>query len=207
MVPANPTNNPPAGMGSVNPPDVVPGLDVGNGLSLTVIVQLLIAARLVPQVVPAMKNSAGLTPGAPSVIAELPALLMVTVCGNDCVPCAVDANINDVGAAVTRGAVAVPTNAHVYVNDGCTVTGATGGAADVIGPMVNVAVSLEATAWLYLTTTWQVAPAATGAQVFDVMVNAAKLVDGITAVTGTLSALKNVKVCDWLPPATIEKFV
>ena len=207
MVPANPTNNPPAGMGSVNPPDVVPGLDVGNGLSLTVIVQLLIAARLVPQVVPAMKNSAGLMPGAPSVIAVLSALLMVTVCGNDCVPCAVDANVNDVGAAVTRGAVAVPTNAHVYVNDGCTVTGATGGAAEVIGPMLNVAVSLEATAWLYLTTTWQVAPAATGAQVFDVMVNAAKLVDGITVVTGTLSALKNVKVCDWLPPATIEKFV
>ena len=113
MVPDSPTNSEPAEVESVSPPDVPPVADIGNGLSLTVMVQLLMAARLVPQVVPAMKNSAGLMPGAPSVIAVLSALLMVTVCGNDCVPCAVDANVNDVGATVARGTVAAPNRLNV----------------------------------------------------------------------------------------------
>ena len=206
-VPFTPTFTDPAEVVRLSKPEVAPGLVVGDGTSFTSITQLAIASKPAPQVVPEMENSGGDTPGTPSVIAVAPELAIVTVCGSDCVPCAVDAKVSEAGTAVTTGAVAVPTNAQVYVNAGCTVTGATGSAADVKGPMVNVALSLEGTAWLYRTTTWQVAPAATGAQVFDATVNAAKLVDGITAVTGTLSALKNVKVCDWLPPATIEKFV
>ena len=38
------------------------------------------------------------------------------------------------------------------------------------------------------------------------MVNAVELLVGSGTVTATLSALRNVNVCDWLPPATIEKF-
>ena len=104
IVPESPTDSEPAPVGIVSNPDVGPVVDVGNGLSLTVIVQLLMAAKLVPQVVPAIKNSAGLALGVPSVIAALSALLMVTVCGSDWVPCAVDANVNDVGAAVGAAA-------------------------------------------------------------------------------------------------------
>ena len=113
MVPERPTDSEPAEVGIVNNPDVPPVADIGNGLSLTVIVQLLMDARLAPQVVAEMKNSAGPALGAPSVIAAASLLVMVTVCGSDWVPCAVDANVNDVGAAVTRGAVAAPTRLKV----------------------------------------------------------------------------------------------
>ena len=113
MVPDSPTNSEPAEVESVSPPDVPPVGDTGNGLSLTVMVQLLMAARLMPQVVPEMKNSVGPALGALSVIAAASLLVMVTVCGNDWVPCAVDANINDVGATVTRGPVADPNRLKV----------------------------------------------------------------------------------------------
>ena len=38
------------------------------------------------------------------------------------------------------------------------------------------------------------------------MVNAVELLVGGGTVTATLSALRKVNACDWLPPATIEKF-
>lgn len=85
---------------------------------MTVMVQLLAAGRLAPHVVAAMKNSAGDALGAPSVIAPVSALVTVTVCGSDWVPCAVEAKVSEVGDTVTRGAVATPDSAQVYVTDG-----------------------------------------------------------------------------------------
>ena len=38
------------------------------------------------------------------------------------------------------------------------------------------------------------------------MVNAVELLVGGGTTTATLSALRKVNVCDWLPPATMEKF-
>ena len=53
-----------------------------------------------------------------------------------------------VGLRVLTGA-AVPFNAKVYETGGCTVTGATGGNADAMGPNVSVAVSVTVgTGWL-----------------------------------------------------------
>ena len=154
MVPDKPTKSDPADVERVSPPDVGPVADIGNGLSLSVIVQLLINARLVPQVVAKIKNSAGDALAAANVIAEASALVMVTVCGSDCVPCAVEAKVSEVGDTVTRGAVATPVSAHVYVTAGCTATGGTGIDAEVMGPIVNVAVSVGVgTARRYVTTT------------------------------------------------------
>ena len=96
----------------VSPPDVGAVTDIGNGLSLTMMVQLLIDAKLVPQVVAEIKNSVGDALGAVNVIVEALALVMVTVCGSDCVPCAVEGKISEVGLAVTRGAVALPDNGN-----------------------------------------------------------------------------------------------
>ena len=109
---------------------------------MTVMVQLLAAGRLAPQVVAEMKNSVGDALGAPSVIAAVSALVTVTVCGSDWVPCAVEAKASEVGDTVTRGAVATPVSAHVYVTDGCDITGRNGADADKTGPIVNVAVSV-----------------------------------------------------------------
>ena len=174
---------------------------------MTVMVQLLVAGRLAPQVVAAMKNSAGDALGTPSVIAAVSALVTVTVCGSDCVPCAVEAKVSDVGDMVTRGAVATPDSAHVYVTAGCDITGRNGGDADKTGPIVRVATSVVGTNRLYVTTTWQVPLAGTDAQLLDVTVNPDEaVVVGNGTVTATLSALRNVKVWAWLPPATIEKF-
>ena len=123
-------------------------MDAGNGLSLTVMVQLLAAGRLAPHVVAAMKNSAGDALGAPSGIAAVSALVTVTVCGSDWVPCAVEAKVSEVGDAVTRGAVAAPVSAQAYVMAGCADTGAKGAEADESGPRVSVAMSVPAAARL-----------------------------------------------------------
>ena len=132
----------------------VAGADVADGLSWTEMVQLLIDARLVPQLVAAIKNSVGDALAAANVIAEVPALVTVTVCGSDWVPCAVEAKVSEVGDTATRGAVATPVSAHVYVTAGCTATGRTGIEAEVMGPIVNVAVSVVVgTARRYVTTT------------------------------------------------------
>ena len=121
---------------------------------MTVIVQLLAAGRLAPHVVAEMKNSVGDALGTPRAIAAVSALVTVTVCGSDCVPCAVEAKVSEVGDTVTRGAVAAPVSAHVYVTAGCTATGGTGIDAEVMGPIVNVAVSVGVgTARRYVTTT------------------------------------------------------
>ena len=109
MVPDRPTISDPADVERLSPP-VKPraGADDADGLSWTVMVQLLIDARLVPQLVAAIKNSVGDALGAPNVIVEAPVLVMVTVSGSDCVPCAVEGKLSEVGPAVTRGAVALP---------------------------------------------------------------------------------------------------
>ena len=178
---------------------------VGDGLRFTLIVQLLNAGRLAAQVVAEIKNSGGTAVGTLSVIAAALELVTVTFCGGDCVPCAVEPNVSDVGAAATSGAVAVPISAHEYETGGCTVTGRNGADALETGLMDNVAVSVVGTDWLYVTTTWQLAPAATNPQVFDVTANAGNVVVGAGTLTGTLSSLKNTNACDWLPPATIAK--
>ena len=101
-----------------------------------------------------------------------------------------------VGLRVPTGAAA-PISTKVYETGGCTVTGAAGGDADAMGPNVSVAVSVTVgIGWLYVTTTWQLAPAATDPQVLEVKVNAAELLVGGGTVTATLSALRNVNVCD-----------
>ena len=100
------------------------------------------AGRLAPQVVAEMKNSVGDALGAPSVIAAVSALVTVTVCGSDWVPCAVEANVRDNGETVTRGAIVTPVSAHVYVTAGCDITGRNGADAEAMGPIVNVAVSV-----------------------------------------------------------------
>ena len=120
-------------------------MDAGNGLSFTVMVQLLDAGRLDPQVVAEMKNSGGNAVGTLSVIVETPELVTVTVCGSDCVPCAVEPKVSEVGAAATKGAVAVPISAHEYETGGCTVTGRNGDDALETGLMDNVAVSVVGT--------------------------------------------------------------
>ena len=113
MAPERPTISDPADVERLSPPvKPVAGADVANGLSLTVMVQLLIDARLVPQVVAAIKNSVGDALGAVNVINEALALVMVTVCGSDCVPCAVEVKGSEVVLAVTRGAVALPDNGN-----------------------------------------------------------------------------------------------
>ena len=142
MVPERPTDSAPAEVVRLSPPvKVVAGADVGNGLSLTLMVQLLAAGRLAPQVVAEMKNSVGDALGTPSVTVAVSALVTVTVCGSDWVPCAVEANVRDSGETVTRGAVATPVSAHAYVTAGCEVTGRNGADAEAMGPIVNVAVS------------------------------------------------------------------
>ena len=109
MAPDRPTIIDPADVERLSPPvKPVAGAEVGNGLSLTVMVQLLIDNRMVPQLVAEIKNSVGDALGAVNVINEALALVMVTVCGGDCVPCAVEGKISEVGPAVTRGAVALP---------------------------------------------------------------------------------------------------
>ena len=154
-VPDKPTDSAPAEVARLSPPvRVGVGADVGNGLSLTVMVQLLAAGRLAPQVVAEMKNSVGDALGAPSVTTAVSALVTVTVCGSDWVPCAVEAKVSEVGDTVTRGAVATPVSAHVYVTAGCDITGRNGADAEVMGPIVNVAVSVGVgTARMYVTTT------------------------------------------------------
>ena len=111
-------------------------------------VQLLRVGRLAAQVVAEIKYAGGVTVGPPSVIAAALEFVMVTVCGRDCVPCAVDANVSDVGVAATNGAVAVPANSQVYETGGCAVTGRNGGDALETGLMDNVAASVVAIVWL-----------------------------------------------------------
>ena len=109
MAPDRPTISDPADVERLSPPvKPVAGADVANGLSLTVMVQLLIDARLVPQVVAEIRNSVGDALGAANVINEALTLAMVTACARDCVPCAVEGKGRVVGLAVTRGAVALP---------------------------------------------------------------------------------------------------
>ena len=79
IVPERPTNIEPAEVAILTPPEIAPGAEAGNGLSLTVMVQLLVAARVVPQVVAETKNSVGDALGAPRVIAAASELLRVTV--------------------------------------------------------------------------------------------------------------------------------
>ena len=144
IAPERPTDKEAADVERVSPPvKVVAGADVGNGLSLTLMVQLLVASRLVPQVDAGMssKNSVGETVRALNVIADVSLLVTVIVCGSDWVPCAVEANVRDSGETVTSGAVATPVSAHAYVTAGCEVTGRNGADAEAMGPIVNVAVS------------------------------------------------------------------
>ena len=98
MVPERPTKSEPADVISVSPPEVVPGVDVGNGLSFNESVQLAMDASVVPHVVAEIKNSAGETVAAPSVMGAASLLVTVTVCASDLVPCAVDAKLRDAGS-------------------------------------------------------------------------------------------------------------
>ena len=178
-------------------PEVRPGVVVGDGLRFTLIVQLLNAGRLAAQVDAEIKNSGGVAVGTLSVIAAALELVTVTACGSDCVPCAVEPKVSEVGAAATKGAVAVPISAHEYETGGCTVTGRNGADALETGLMDNVAVSVVGTDWLYVTTTAQLPPEGTDAQVLEVTVNLpGELLVGNGTVTGTVSALRNVNVCD-----------
>ena len=113
MPPKRPTDKEPAEVERLSPPvKVVAGADVGNGLSMTLMVQLLVAGRLAPQVVAGMssKNSVGETVRALNVIADVSLLVTVIVCGNDWVPCDVEAKVSEVGVMVTD--TAVPTNGN-----------------------------------------------------------------------------------------------
>ena len=85
-----------------------PGVDAGNGLNVAVKLQLAIAASVAPQDPPEMTNSGFEGLGVPSVIEAKPLLVTVYVCGRDCVPCAVEANVSEAGTTVTSGAVVVP---------------------------------------------------------------------------------------------------
>ena len=208
IAPERPTDKEAADVERVSPPvKVVADADVGNGLSFTSMVQLLAVGRLAPQVVAEMKNSVGDALGTPSVTTAVSALVTVTVCGSDWVPCAVEANVRDNGETVTRGAVATPVSAHVYVTAGCDVTGRNGADADRTGPIVRVATSVVGANRLYVTTTWHVPPEGTDAQLLEVTVKPEEtVVVGTGTTTAAASALKKGNVCDWLPPATIEKF-
>ena len=101
MAPTSPTLKVPDEVEIVSKPDVGPGLDIRDGPSLTSIVQLAIDARLVPQVVERTINSGGPTLGAPSVIADVPALETVAVCGTENVPCAVEGKVSELGVTLT----------------------------------------------------------------------------------------------------------
>lgn len=79
IVPERPTNIEPAEVATLTPPEIVLGAEVGNGLSFTVIVQLLAAGRLMAHVVADIKNSVGDALGAPKVIAAAAELLRVIV--------------------------------------------------------------------------------------------------------------------------------
>ena len=90
-------------------PEIAPVAVVGDGRKVTLMVQLLMAGRLVPQVVAEMKNAGTDTVGRLSVIAMVPELVMVTACGSDSVPCAVAGKVSNVGVIV-GGTNAVPLN-------------------------------------------------------------------------------------------------
>ena len=109
-MPARATLTEPAEVVMPSEPEIAPVAVVGDGRRVTLMVQLLMAARLVPQVVAAMKNAGTDTVGRLSVIAAAPELVTVTVCGSDWVPCAVEGKVSEVGD--TRGAAA----AMVMVN-------------------------------------------------------------------------------------------
>ena len=86
-------------------PEIAPVVVVGDGRRVVLMVQLLMAGRLVPQVVAEMKNAGTDEVGRLSVIADAPELVTVTACGSDSVPCAVEGKVSEVGE--TRGAAAV----------------------------------------------------------------------------------------------------
>ena len=89
------------------------GADVGDGLSLTIMVQLLAAGRLVPQLDAGMssKNSVGETVRALNVIADVSLLVTVIVCDSDWVPCDVEGKVSEgVMVGGVGGTNAVPLN-------------------------------------------------------------------------------------------------
>ena len=96
-------------------PEIAPVAVVGDGRKVTLMVQLLMAGRLVPQVVAAMKNAGTDTVGRLSVIAVVPELVIVTACGSDSVPCAVAGKVSEVGETSGAAAVMVMVNGWLAV--------------------------------------------------------------------------------------------
>ena len=115
MVPERPTKSEPADVISVSPPEVVPGVDVGNGLSFNASVQLAMDASVVPHVVAEIKNAADERVAAPSVMVAVSLLVTVTVCARDRVPCAVEAKGRGVGPTVGGVGAARPVPLRVIM--------------------------------------------------------------------------------------------
>ena len=115
MVPERPTKSEPADVISVSPPEVVPGVDVGNGLSFNANVQLAMDASVAPHVVAEIKNAAGKAVAAPSVMVAVSLLVTVTVCARDRVPCAVEAKGRGVGPTVGGVGAARPVPLRVIM--------------------------------------------------------------------------------------------